>query len=295
MATVDTERLETRLKDGTSLDDLINEEEHRISRRIYGDPEVFELEMDRLFRRSWCFLAHESEFSRPGDTVTRRLAGEPVVLIKGDDGVIRAFLNSCRHRGMRVCRADRDNLKFMRCVYHGWSYNRDGTLAAAFAEQLYQPEHLRKEELGLIPVTQIGSYAGFIFGMLGPRPRRSLDEYLGDMKFYLDLIVNRTDDGCEVVGVPHVWEANCNWKFAVDNFTGDNFHLYTAHGSMVELGLLPPDPMSLSFGYLITADGGHVLHIVPGPPGFEYLGMPQGDDPRVQAQPLARAAGGHGG
>jgi PAH dioxygenase large subunit len=265
MATVDTERLDPHLADGTSIDDLIDEEQHRISRRIYGDPEVFELEMDRLFRRTWCFLAHESEFERPGDTLTRNLAGEPVVLIKGDDGVIRAFLNSCRHRGMRVCRADRDNLKFMRCVYHGWSYNRDGTLAAAFAEQLYEPENLRKEELGLIPVTQIDSYAGFIFGSWDP----------GNMKFYLDLIVNRTDDGCEVVGVPHVWEANCNWKFATDNFTGDNFHLYTAHGSMVELGLLPPDPMSLSFGYLITAEGGHVLHIVPGPPGFEYLGMPQ--------------------
>jgi len=273
MASVETDVFESRLADGTEIDDLVTEEKG-ISRRIYGDPEIFALEQERIFRRAWVFLAHETEFQRPGDTITRNLAGEPVVLIMGDDGVIRAFLNSCRHRGMRVCRADRDNLKFMRCVYHGWAYNRDGTLRAAFAEQLYEPERLRKEELGLIPVTQVDSYAGFIFGCWDPETP-PLDEYLGDMRFYLDLIVNRTDDGCEVVGVPHVWEARCNWKFATDNFTGDNFHLYTAHGSMVELGMLPPDPMSLSYGYMITAEGGHVLHIVPGPPGFEYLGMPK--------------------
>lgn len=274
MASVATDRLEARLKDGTEIEDLVNEREGRISRRLYGDPEIFEFERERIFTRAWVFLAHESEFKKPGDTITRNLAGDPVVLIMGDDGVIRAFLNSCRHRGMRVCRADRDNLKFMRCVYHGWSYKRDGSLAAAFAEQLYEPQRLRKEELGLIPVTQVDSYAGFIFGTWDA-DTPPLDEYLGDMRFYLDLIVNRTDDGCEVVGVPHVWEANTNWKFAVDNFTGDNFHLYTSHGSMVELGMLPPDPMSLSYGYLIKADGGHVLHIVPGPPGFEYLGMPK--------------------
>jgi PAH dioxygenase large subunit len=119
MATVKSPPFSTTLSDGTSLENLVSEEEPRISRRLYGDPEIFELERERIFQRAWCFLAHESEFSRPGDTVTRNLAGEPIVLIMGDDGVIRAFLNSCRHRGMRVCRADRDNLKFMRCVYHG--------------------------------------------------------------------------------------------------------------------------------------------------------------------------------
>jgi phenylpropionate dioxygenase-like ring-hydroxylating dioxygenase large terminal subunit len=274
MASVDTERLEARLKDGTDILDLVDEEGGRISRRIYGDAEIFELEQERIFRRAWCYLAHESEFEKPGDTITRTLAGEEVVLIMGDDGVIRAFLNSCRHRGMRVCRADRDNVKYMRCVYHGWAYNRDGSLAAAFAEELYDPQRLHKEKLGLIPVTQVDSYAGFIFGCWDERTP-PLDEYLGDMKFYFDLLVNRTDDGCEINGVPHIWEASTNWKFATDNFTGDNFHLYTAHGSMVELGMLPPDPMSLSYGHLITAEGGHVLHIVPGPPGFEYLGMPE--------------------
>jgi phenylpropionate dioxygenase-like ring-hydroxylating dioxygenase large terminal subunit len=85
------------------------------------------------------------------------------------------------------------------------------------------------------------------------------------MRFYLDLYLGRTDGGAVVHGTPHVWDVRTNWKFAADNFTGDNFHLYTAHGSVVELGMLPPDPMSLSYGHLVNAEGGHVLHVVPGP------------------------------
>ncbi|MDI9897433.1 aromatic ring-hydroxylating dioxygenase subunit alpha [Rhodococcus sp. IEGM 1381] len=270
------------LADGTDLRDLVDEAGGHISRRIYGDPEIFELEKERIFRRAWNFLAHESEFTKPGDTITRTLAGEPVVLIMGDDHKVRAFLNSCRHRGMRVCRADRDNLKFMRCVYHGWAYNRDGSLAGVFAEQLYDESRLVKEELGLIPVTQVDSYAGFIFGTWSAEAP-ALGDFLGKMTFYLDLIANRTPAGTEVVGVPHVWEAAANWKFATDNFTGDNFHIYTAHGSMVELGLVPADPMALSGGYLIQAEGGHVLHVVPGPPDYNYLGVPRDMIPRMNS------------
>jgi PAH dioxygenase large subunit len=274
MATIDRERLDSRLSDGVLIEELVDETVPRVSRRIYGDAEIYELEQERIFRRAWCFLAHESEFDKPGDYVARNLAGEPVVLIKGDDGVIRAFLNSCRHRGMRVCRADRDNVRFMRCVYHGWSYDRKGNLASAFAEELYPPGGLDKSQLGLLPVTQLDSYHGFIFGTWDEHAA-PLDEFLGNMRFYLDIYVGRTDEGSMVVGAPHVWDVRTNWKFATDNFTGDNMHLYTAHGSTVEMGMLPPDPMSLSYGHMIVAEGGHVMHMVPGPPGGEYFGMPK--------------------
>lgn len=265
----------TPLADGTLIEDLVDEPGGHVSRRIYGDDEIFELEQEKLFRRAWTFLAHESELSEPGDYVCRQLAGESVVVIKGDDGIVRAFLNSCRHRGMRVCRADRDNVPFMRCVYHGWTYNTSGELVQAFAEECYEDGNLNKGELGLIGVAGLDSYRGMIFGTWD-ETAPPLEEYLGDMRFYLDLYLGRTDAGTEVIGVPQVWEAESNWKFCADNFTGDNFHLYTAHGSVVELGMLPPDPMSLSYGHLITAQDGHVLHIVPGPPDpmFSYFGLP---------------------
>jgi phenylpropionate dioxygenase-like ring-hydroxylating dioxygenase large terminal subunit len=246
-----------------------------VGRRIYADGEIHELEQERIFRRAWGFLAHESELPEPGDYVERQLAGEPVLVIRGDDGVVRAFLNSCRHRGMRLCRADRGNASFLRCPYHGWSYARDGALVSVFAEELYDPENLDKSSLGLIPVDQLGSYKGMIFGTWS-KDAPPLDEYLGDMRFYLDVLIGRTDAGVEVMGPPQCWEVHTNWKFATDNFTGDNFHLYSAHGFAAELGMLPPDPMSLAFGNLVHVQDGHVLHVVPGPPipQAEYFGIP---------------------
>jgi phenylpropionate dioxygenase-like ring-hydroxylating dioxygenase large terminal subunit len=271
------------LRDRTSLADLVSAERHEVSRRVYVDPELYEIEQDRLFRRAWLFIAHESELKNPGDYVTRELAGEPVVLIRGDDRKIRGFLNSCRHRGMRLCRADHGRVSIMRCQYHGWTYSKTGALLSVFAKDLYEPARLRKDELGLIPITQLDSYRGMIFGTWNAEAP-SLADYLGNMRFYLDLYLGRTDAGTEVLGTPQVWDVAANWKFATDNFTGDNFHLYSTHGSIVELGLLPPDPMSLAFGHLVHPQDGHVLHVVPGPPDpmFEYFGLPKELVPQLE-------------
>jgi phenylpropionate dioxygenase-like ring-hydroxylating dioxygenase large terminal subunit len=276
-------QIANRLRDNTDLQELVSEGKAHISRRVYVDPEIFELEQERLFRKTWMFLAHESELPGKGDYVTRNLAGEPVVVVRGDDGVVRAFLNSCRHRGMRLCRADNGHMSTIRCPYHGWTYSKNGKLLSVFAPDLYDAAHLRKETLGLISVARLESYKGLVFGSWNEQVPK-LEDYLGNMRFYLDLFVGRTDGGTEVVGIPQVWEVSTNWKFPTDNFTGDNFHLYSTHGSAVELGMLPPDPMSLSFGHLIRAEGGHVLHVVPGPPepAFEYFGLPRELIPHLQ-------------
>jgi len=271
------------LRDRVNLKDLVNAERHEVSRRVYADPELYEWEQDRLFRRTWLFLAHESELPKPGDYVSRDLAGEPVVLIRGDDLKIRGFLNSCRHRGMRLCRADHGHVSIVRCQYHGWTYSKTGALLSVFAKDLYEADRLRKEELRLIPITQLDSYRGMIFGTWNA-DAPSLADYLGNMRFYLDLYLGRTDGGTEVIGTPQVWDVAANWKFATDNFTGDNFHLYSTHGSIIELGLLPPDPMSLSYGHLVHPQDGHVLHVVPGPPDplFEYFGLPKELVPQLE-------------
>lgn len=270
------DRLDQVLKDGKTIDEICRPKDGRIGRRIYTDEQIFELEQERIFRRSWVFLAHSSEILEPGDYVTRELAGESVIVIRNDDGETRGFLNSCRHRGMRLCRAEQSNTAFMRCPYHGWSYNKDGELLTVFAENLYDAEDLKKDELGLIPITQLAEYGGFIFGSWSENVP-PLSEFLGDMKFYIDMLVNRTPGKSHVYGVPQIWDVECNWKFATDNFTGDNFHVYTAHGYAQELGMLPPDPMALAGGHLIHSNDGNVLHMVPGPPIPEaaYFGLPE--------------------
>lgn len=273
----------TSLKDETSGQhvgtdgpkQLVDGVRGRVSRRIYSDPAIFEDEMDAIFRKAWCFLAHESELPEPGNFVTRELAGEPVIVVRDDDGSIKGFLNSCRHRGMRLCRTDAGQASFLRCPYHGWAYRRDGTLVSAFAEEFYDEQTFDKESLSLIPVAQISSYRGMIFGTWAEEAE-SLDAFLGDMKFYLDIFLGRTDSGASIVGAAQIWDSNANWKLLAEN-SCDNQHLHTAHGSVVQLGLLPPDPMVLAAGNLIAAGNGHILHMVPGPPvpPFQDLGLPE--------------------
>jgi PAH dioxygenase large subunit len=271
-----------QLSNGEDLCAIVKPAEGLISRRIFADPEVFNLEVERIFARGWFFLGHESEIPNPGDLVSRQCGMDPVVLLRDDDGIIRAFLNSCRHRGMRVCRTDKENARFLRCPYHGWAYRNNGELVSAGAEDHYGPGELNKEELGLIPVAKIGSYRGLIFASWD-KSAPSLDEWLGEMKWYLDIIFGRTGD-IEFVGVPQIWDVDCAWKFATDNFT-DNFHVFWAHQSLVHIGLLPNFADFAAHGHMVTLDNGHILHFVQGAPNDEHtkgLGLPKSMWPQFE-------------
>ncbi|HET9549440.1 MAG TPA: Rieske 2Fe-2S domain-containing protein, partial [Candidatus Binatia bacterium] len=101
---------------------LIDPEGGLVDRRIFADREIYELERERVFARCWLYLGHECEIPHPGDFVTRYMGEEPVILCRDLHGSLRAHLNLCRHRGNRVCRADRGNAKLFTCSYHGWSY-----------------------------------------------------------------------------------------------------------------------------------------------------------------------------
>lgn len=246
-------------------------EEGLISRRIFADAEIHEMEIERIFGRAWFFLGHESEIPEPGDLVARPCGLDPAILVRDDRGQVRAFLNSCRHRGMRVCRTDRENVRFLRCPYHGWSYRNDGALVSAGAENHYGAGELDKERLGLIPVAKLGNYRGLIFGTWDEHAP-PFEDWLGDMRWYMDIIFGRTGE-IEFVGTPQIWDVDCAWKFATDNFT-DNFHVFWAHQSLVHLGLLPNFPDFAAHGHMVTAGNGHILHFVQGAPNDEaFMGM----------------------
>ena len=286
----------TRLANGEQLEAIVRPSEGIISRRIFADPEVFAMEQERIFGRAWFFLGHESEIPKPGDVVTRQCGIDPVLLLRDEAGTVRAFLNSCRHRGMRLCRTDRDNLRLLRCPYHGWTYSTKGDLLAAAGEHHYGAGELDRGELGLIPLARLGSYHGLVFGTWDPGAP-SLEHWLGDMRWYMDIIFGRTG-AIEFVGVPQIWEVDCSWKFATDNFT-DNFHVFYAHQSLVELGMLPTDPDFASHGHMVTLPNGHILHFVQGPPDDAYrgLGLPKELWPQFQknlSPPQAKIALTHG-
>ena len=112
-----------------------------IPAHVYGDPEIFAAERDRLFARSWVFLAHESEIPDPGDYVVRRVLADSFIVARDEAGVVRVMFNMCLHRGMQVCRAEMGNASHFRCPYHAWTYRNDGRLAGLpFHEEAYGGE-----------------------------------------------------------------------------------------------------------------------------------------------------------
>jgi phenylpropionate dioxygenase-like ring-hydroxylating dioxygenase large terminal subunit len=234
------------------LRELVDPERGRISSLIFGHPLVHRLEMARIFSRCWLLAGHESEVPEPGDYVTRYLGEQNAIVVRSEDGAIRVLLNMCRHRGMRVCRADLGNASHFRCPYHGFTYRNTGELTGVPLQEEAYGGALDKSELGLVEA-RTETYGGLIFASWAPDPP-PLDAYLGDMTWYLDLFVRRAP--MEVIGPPHRWEMAADWKLPAENFIGDSYHTMHTHGSIPKLGLVS----SIKFakdGYHIYAGNGH--------------------------------------
>lgn len=199
---------------------------------VYHDAEIFRAELDRIFSRTWVYLAHESELRNPGDYKTTFVGTQPVIVSRGsDDGQIHAMLNRCRHRAATVCEALSGNANYFRCDYHGWTYRNDGRLNGVPYRDAY-PE-LNKDELGLSRLPRVASFAGFVFGSLaaeGP----SLEDHLGNARRYLEIVAEQGPDGIELTAGAHRYEYDANWKLQIEN-TIDNYHFGFVHRSFIEV------------------------------------------------------------
>ncbi|WP_409463621.1 aromatic ring-hydroxylating oxygenase subunit alpha [Amycolatopsis sp. GA6-003] len=247
--------------------------EGRFPARAFNDPAVHALEQERLFSRAWCFLAHESEIPEPGDYVTRYLGNNNLIVARDEEGAVHAHLNMCRHRGNVMCKAEMGNASHFRCSYHGWTYKNSGELIGVpYLKEGYQ-ERLKRKDWGLVRV-RVASYEGLVFGCLAP-DAPSLEEYLGDFTFYLDLYLKHGSGGVEVHGPPDHWTAETDWKICAENFAGDGYHTPVAHQWGFNLGYFPSSGSTHSQGWAVSIPGrGHGIGLGHSPAFPPFGGFP---------------------
>jgi phenylpropionate dioxygenase-like ring-hydroxylating dioxygenase large terminal subunit len=288
--------------DARSIAALI--EPDRIHRAVYTDPTVFALEMERIWSRAWLYLGHESQIPGTGDYFTTDLARRPVVVVRHEDGSIRAFHNQCAHKGAEVVTAREGNVRFFYCNYHGWTYRTDGALANLPLRDGYKNTCLSFDnpDFGLQPVKRLAAYRGFLFGSLaadGP----DLMEFLGPAKVAFDDLCDRSPEGeVEVYRTCARTVQHSNWKFFLENqldvVHAGIVHLsstnagkqvarkYFAEGAPQPMPLLmlqaqtPPDPgsvwdklVSRNFRYGHAYFGGYLPERNPDPVTQRYEAM----------------------
>ena len=258
-----------------------------VLRRSWGDEELFALELDRIFSKAWQFVGHDSEVPDLGDYVQRRMGRDRILMVRSEDGVVRIFLNTCRHRGVPLCRADEGNSSHFRCSYHGWTYANTGMLrGVTYQPDVYGKTGIDKSALSLYEPARVDSFMGLVFATWDPESV-PLSEYLGPMAWYLHGILGKFDNGLEVVGTPVRNIVKANWKTEGENLSGDGYHTFVTHATAVELGLfatskdlekLTENVTQKFTGRTVDCGHGHTIRIQRLPvdvEGNKYWGYPE--------------------
>ena len=270
---------------------LVDARSGMLSPSIYNDRDIYQQELENVFARCWGFLCHESQIPEPGDFFTTYIGEDPVLVWRDSKGEVNAFLNVCRHRGNRLCRAGSGNAASFNCAYHGWTYGNDGRLLAVPRQQDAYYGELDPSKWGLMPVAQLDNHKGLYFATFDPEAP-SLPEYLGEMAWYLDAFFDRREGGVEVIGGVVKWEIPCNWKLPAENFGGDAYHAFWSHQSAILTKFASTRSLrgaSGAPGTLISAGKGHgIIAAMAGqatdPPVEEILAYEEEILPEVESR-----------
>ena len=217
--------------EASHIDSLIQPD--RVHRDVYLDPEIFDLEMERIFERTWIYVGHDSQVPNPGDFRTAMVGRQPVVMCRHGDGSVRVLFNRCGHRGALVVSLEQGSAKQFRCSYHGWTFDTDGSLAGVPMVDGYGPDFdIEDPTLSMMPLPRVASFHGFVFASLaadGP----DLEAYLGPARRTIEEIIERSPSGeVEIRGGVHRYFFEGNWKLQVENLC-DMYHPTFSHESTV--------------------------------------------------------------
>ena len=194
---------------------------------LYHDPEFLEAEKRAFLRAAPQVVCHESEIAEPGDWRTLEYLGESIIVIRGDDGQVRAFSNVCRHRGSRLVDGEGGCSRVLTCPYHAWSYGRDGRLVGVPHRGEYPG--LQTERLGLFPVA-LEKWRGFLFVTLEPGAP-SVAEMMAP---YEDEVALYRFENLRAIGRVTLRPRPLNWKTIADNYS-DHLHIPVGHPGLTRL------------------------------------------------------------
>jgi choline monooxygenase len=197
------------------------ERAHTIPAAWYHDAELYDLERRAVFGDTWQYVGRSSAVEQPGSFLTADLAGEPILVVRDTDGVLRAFYNVCRHRAAPLLTQAEGTVTRLRCRYHGWTYDLAGRLRGT--PEFDGVEAFCREDTGLSPL-RVQTWGPFVWVHCGERPE-PLTEFLRPF------IEHTTDRGVEELRFVdrREYEMSCNWKVFVDNFLDGGYHVNTVH------------------------------------------------------------------
>ncbi len=199
---------------------------------VYTDPAIFQLELERIWYRTWVYVGHVSEVPEANDYVKKSIGPQPVIMTRDRSGEIHLLLNRCTHRGNEVCLFEKGNARTFTCPYHGWTFANSGELRGYPFPSGY--EGADRSKLGLGRVARVAIYKGFVFGSFateGP----TLEEHLGGAAEAIDRLVRNSPEGeIEITAGFLKHKAKANWKFLLENET-DGYHPQFVHASIFSI------------------------------------------------------------
>ncbi len=215
-----------------SIAELIADQQpgYSLDQRFYTDPDIYELELERIIYRNWILAGHVSELPEAGDFKVLNVAGESAILVRGSDGDLKGFANVCRHRGSLVCLEEHGHTDRFSCPYHGWMYDIDGKLFAA----RNMPDDFDMEAHSLKPVS-VGVIHGLMFVCFTDRPP-SLEGAIRDLAEPMAMF----DFENLKVAATRTYDIPANWKLSIENYQ-ECYHCATAHPEYARMHTLMLD------------------------------------------------------
>ncbi|HNP34827.1 MAG TPA: aromatic ring-hydroxylating dioxygenase subunit alpha [Woeseiaceae bacterium] len=207
-----------------------------IHRRVYTDPLVFDLEMQRIWGKAWIFIGHESQVPKPGDYTTQTIGRTPVVMVRDKQNDVHVLYNRCGHKGAKLVDKSCGTVGGgFRCCYHGWTYRLDGKLLGVPHMAGYEGTGFDKEDpqYSMQRLERYDTHRGFVFASMDA-DAPDLRTWLGGAGDVLDNLCDRSPEGeVEVAGGILRYEHDCNWKMFLENLN-DTMHPMIVHRSVVD-------------------------------------------------------------